>query len=106
MKSYIHPPSRSPWDAVLPSGISIPTRYFRMARAFRTLSLALVLALATVASAAAQSGTLAGKVTLSGGGRPLAGAVVTVLTPNGVEAAKTSTRSDGTFRIPGLAAGS
>ncbi len=77
-----------------------------MARAFRTFSLALVLAIATVATAAAQSGTLTGKVTLSGGGRPLAGAVVTVLTSNGVEAAKTSSRSDGTFRIPGLAPGS
>ena len=77
-----------------------------MARAFRTFSLVFVLVLATVATAAAQSGTLTGKVTLSGGGRPLAGAVVTVLTPNGVEAAKTSTRSDGTYRIPGLAPGS
>lgn len=77
-----------------------------MARAFRTLSLALVFALAIVATAAAQSGTLTGKVTLSGGGRPLAGAVVTVLTPNGVEAAKTSTRSDGSFRVAGLAPGS
>ncbi|HEU5218315.1 MAG TPA: TonB-dependent receptor plug domain-containing protein, partial [Gemmatimonadales bacterium] len=77
-----------------------------MARAFRTCSLALVVALATVTAAAAQSGTLAGKVTLSGAGRPLAGAVVTVLTPNGVEAAKTSARADGSFRISGLAAGS
>ena len=77
-----------------------------MARALRTWSLGLVLALATVATAAAQSGTLTGKVTLSGAGRPLAGAVVTVLTSNGVEAAKTSTRSDGTFRLGGLAPGS
>jgi iron complex outermembrane receptor protein len=77
-----------------------------MARAFRTLWLALVLGLATVATATAQSGALTGKVTLAGAGRPLAGAMVTVLNPNGVEAAKTNTRSDGTFRIPGLAPGS
>jgi iron complex outermembrane receptor protein len=76
-----------------------------MARALRTWSLALVLALATVASAAAQSGTLTGKVTLSDG-RPLAGAVVTVLNPNGVEAARANSRADGTFRIAGLAPGS
>lgn len=76
-----------------------------MARAFRTLCLPFVLALVAAIPAAAQSGSVTGKVTLTGGDRPLAGAVVTVLTPNGVEAARTSTRSDGSFRLAGLSAG-
>jgi outer membrane receptor for ferrienterochelin and colicins len=77
-----------------------------MTRAYRSAVLWLVLALVSVVPAAAQSGVLIGKVTLSGGGRPLAGAVVTVLTPSGVESAKTGSRSDGSYRIGGLAPGS
>jgi outer membrane receptor for ferrienterochelin and colicins len=77
-----------------------------MAHAFRTSCLSLVLALLTGGAAAAQSGTLTGRVTLSGGDRPLAGAAVTLLTSSGVEAAKTSSRGDGSYRIAGVAPGS
>lgn len=82
-----------------------------MAHAFRTSCLLLVLALITVAAAAAQSGTLTGVVTsgdpsiVSGRQRPLAGAIVTVLTPGNVEAARTSVRADGSYRIAGLTPG-
>ncbi len=76
-----------------------------MAHAFRTSCLSLVLVLVMGGAAGAQSGSLTGKVTLSGGDRPLAGAGVTLLTSNGVEAAKTSSRGDGSYRIAGLAPG-
>ena len=77
-----------------------------MAHAYRTSCLSLVLALVMGGAAGAQSGSLTGKVTLSGGDRPLAGAAVTILTSTGVEAAKTSSRGDGSYRIAGVAPGS
>lgn len=76
-----------------------------MARARRTWCLTFVLAFLMAGAVSAQSGGVTGKVTLAGGGRALPGAVVTVLNANGVEAAKTSTRSDGSYRVNGLSAG-
>jgi iron complex outermembrane receptor protein len=74
-------------------------------RAFRGLPLALLIGAVVAGTAAAQSGRLAGKVVLLDGAHPLAGAVVTVLTATGVEAARSSSRSNGTFRISGLSPG-
>lgn len=76
-----------------------------MARAVRTWLLLLVLVLATAARAAAQSGALRGTVTHSGGGRPLPGAVVSVLSSTAVETARTTSRADGSFRVEGLPPG-
>lgn len=82
-----------------------------MAHAFRTSCFSFVWVVVTVVSAAAQSGTLTGVVTagdpaiVSGRQRPLAGAIVTVLTPSNVEAARTTVRADGAYRIAGLTPG-
>lgn len=76
-----------------------------MARALRSSVLALILGLAPWLSALAQSGSLAGKVTNADGGRPLSGVSVSVIQSNGVVAANTSTRSDGSYRITGISSG-
>jgi iron complex outermembrane receptor protein len=83
----------------------MPTGYLEMARGLRSLVFMLLVEAAARGTALAQSGGVVGKVILSQGGRPLAGAVITVLTPTGVEAAQASSRADGTFRILGLSAG-
>lgn len=76
-----------------------------MARALRSSVLALILGLAPWLPALAQSGSLAGKVTNADGGRPLSGVSVSVIQSNGVVAANTSTRSDGSYRITGISSG-
>jgi outer membrane receptor for ferrienterochelin and colicins len=75
-----------------------------MARAFRTWPLSVVLAFMLAIPAAAQTATLTGKVTAAGGKSPGA-ALVEVIQPNAVVAANASVRSDGSYRITGIAPG-
>lgn len=74
-----------------------------MTRAFRTFLVSFVMALAVVLPAMAQSGSVAGKVTSADGG-PLPGATIRVIAGDRV-AAQENARSDGSYRISGLPAG-
>ncbi len=76
-----------------------------MAHALRTSWLSLALALVAALPASAQSGTLSGKVTSTEGGRPLPGAIVSVVQANGVLAAQGTSRSDGSYRIGAIVPG-
>ncbi|HTL06379.1 MAG TPA: TonB-dependent receptor [Gemmatimonadales bacterium] len=75
-----------------------------MAPALRTFLLP-ALFLVSSSSLAAQGGTLTGRVTNAEGGRPLSGAVVRVLLPNGAVLAGAGTRADGAYRLSDLPAG-
>jgi outer membrane receptor for ferrienterochelin and colicins len=76
-----------------------------MARALRSSVLALNLALAPLLPALAQTGSLAGKVTSAEGGKPISGVSISAIQSNGVVAANASTRSDGSYRMSGISAG-
>ncbi len=76
-----------------------------MAHALRTSWLSLVVALVAAVPASAQSGTLSGKVTSADGGRPLPGAIVSVVQSNGVLAVQGTSRSDGSYRIGAIVPG-
>lgn len=76
-----------------------------MAHACRTSSLSVALALVMAVPGLAQSGTLTGKVTNAAGGKPLGGAAVRVLLPNGAAIATATTRSDGSYRVAEVAPG-
>ncbi|MGH7561196.1 MAG: TonB-dependent receptor [Gemmatimonadales bacterium] len=66
----------------------------------------LVILMAAIPPAlAGQSGSLSGRVTSSDGGRPIGGAIVTVQTSAGIEAARVPTGGTGRYRIPSLGAG-
>jgi iron complex outermembrane receptor protein len=69
-----------------------------MVRALR-MATAFLLGFVALTPVAAQSGALAGRVTNADGGRPLAGAEVRILLPNGAVIGSSSTRADGRYRI-------
>jgi len=70
-----------------------------MAHALRTALLPAFLAFLSIQSAQAQTGVLAGRVSNADGGRPLGGAAVRVLLPNGAAVASAGTRADGSYRL-------
>ncbi|MGQ0704498.1 MAG: TonB-dependent receptor domain-containing protein [Gemmatimonadales bacterium] len=70
-----------------------------------SLPMSLGLVLTLTATAAAQTGVLSGRVTNADENRPLDRAVVRVLLPNGATRASATTRSDGTYRIAAVQAG-
>lgn len=76
-----------------------------MARALR-MAPAFLLYFTALTPAVAQSGALAGRVTNADGGRPLAGAEVRILLPNGAVIGSASTRADGRYRIGEVTPGS
>lgn len=76
-----------------------------MAPALRMSLLPAVLTLGFFHSAQAQGGTLAGRVSNADGGKPLNGAVVRVVLPNGAAIASGGTRADGTYRLGEVAPG-
>jgi iron complex outermembrane receptor protein len=76
-----------------------------MALATRLSSLALLLAVLAVPNAPAQSGALTGRVSNADGGKPLAGATVKVLLPNGAVVASATTRANGSYRVQQIPAG-
>ncbi|MDQ4081029.1 MAG: TonB-dependent receptor, partial [Gemmatimonadota bacterium] len=65
----------------------------------RTLAFVCVLTLSIAANAAAQSGTIAGRVTDVDGGRPVVGATVRALAATGTATAGTMTDDDGQYRV-------
>ncbi len=71
----------------------------RMAPAFLLCSVALT-------PAVAQTGSLTGRVTNAEGGKPLAGAEVRILLPNGAVLRSSSTRADGRYRVGEVTPGS
>jgi len=77
-----------------------------MVRALRMVAPAALLCLSGLARLAAQSGSLSGRVTTAENGRPLAGAVVRILLPNGAAIAAAGSRSDGRYRIADVSPGS
>ncbi|HEV8611868.1 MAG TPA: TonB-dependent receptor, partial [Gemmatimonadales bacterium] len=76
-----------------------------MALATRLSPLALLLAVLAVPNAPAQSGALTGRVSNADGGKPLAGATVKVLLPNGAVVASATTRANGSYRVQQIPAG-
>src|ERR1044071_1718418 len=69
-----------------------------MVRALR-MALAFLLCVAPLTRLTAQGGALTGRVTNADGGKPLVGALVQVLLPNGAVIGSSSTRADGRYRI-------
>lgn len=70
-----------------------------MALANRMSSLVLLLAALAFSTARAQTGALTGRVSNAEGGKPLAGAAIRVLLPNGAAIASAATRADGSYRL-------
>jgi outer membrane receptor for ferrienterochelin and colicins len=76
-----------------------------MALANRMSSLVLLLATLTITTAQAQAGALTGRVSNADGGKPLAGASIKVLLPNGAAIASATTRANGSYRVQQIPAG-
>lgn len=62
--------------------------------------------LLSATSVFAQTGTIAGRITGSGTGWPVVGALVEVRGPGNARSQRVATNQEGTFRISGLAPGS
>jgi outer membrane receptor for ferrienterochelin and colicins len=78
-----------------------------MARTLRTFSLAALLSVSILNPLAAQAGgSLTGRVSNGDGGKPLGGATIRILLPNGAAIASGNARSDGSYQVNDVAPGS